>query len=361
MRNLPRSYLAVVVLPWALIALYVLFLQSPRFESVSLLVVEQDQSLQAAVGLDLGMLGLGLGSDSTDSLVVLEFIESRRLFNELEERHGLVGHWTGPDVDFFSRLAMSAGNDERFAYYRDMVDAKVNADSGVISVSFQAYEPEFAEAVLGDIVESSERFINGISQDLARSQVRFVESELVLAHKRLTDQANNLLLMQQESDVLSPEAEAEASMKILGGLQARRAGLETELRTLLSYLNENAPDVVATRRQLHAVNQQIHELRGEQTGSGAQGMNRLLLDFKEAEMAAELAADMYKVGLQTLETTRLEASRKAKFLVQVDPPSLPDEPRYPDEPRLLAFTALGLNLLYFLAVLTWAAIREHSE
>ncbi|MEN8718946.1 MAG: hypothetical protein ABF296_01640 [Oceanococcaceae bacterium] len=349
--------------PLLVVLLYTLLIQSPRYESRSLLVVEKDQTFPSAASLDLGVLGLGLGSDNVDALLVVEFIRSQQLFRELDQRHQLVEHWQDRALDWLSRLPAAASFEDQYDYYLSTIDVRMDAESRILTVAVQAYDNRFAQVILRDIVKSSESFINGISQDLASSQVRFVEGELERAYRRLMDASDAMLVLQQQADVLSPEAEAQASIEILSGLQARRAAIETELRALTLYLNDDAPDVVALRRQLQAVRSQIEELRANQTGdaTGGGGMNRMLRDFKEAELTAELAGDMYKVGLQTLETTRLEASRKAKFLVQIDPPSLPEDPRYPDVLRQILFTVLGLNVLYFLASLAWSAIREHSE
>lgn len=351
-----------VVAPFIVFAFYVLLLQTPRYESHALLMVEKDQTLSAVQSLDLGgMLGLGLGGGTEDALLISEFLQSKALFATLNGKYDLVGHWNSRTVDFISRLPADASAEDQHEYYLDMLAVQVDPDSKLIDVALQAFDPEFAQIVLQDIVASSEQFINDISRGLAQTQVSFVESELEGAHRRLRQNADHLLALQKRSDVLSPEAEAQASMEILGGLQGRKAGLETELRTLLSYLNDDAPDVVLLRRQLRAVNEQIADVRAGQTGGDGEGMNELLLEFKEAELAAELSADIYKVGLQTLETTRIEASRKAKFVVQVDPPNRPEEAAYPDTVRLLAFALFALHIFYFLAVLMWAAIQEHSE
>ncbi len=360
--RIPRGYALGVILPFVLISLYSLFVQSPQYEShASIMVQTADPMASSLPSLEFGLLDLGGSNEKQDAALITSFIESRRLFDTLNDNHKLVDHWRDRSVDWWSRLPSVADQDEKLNYYHGMVTVKASPETGILQLTVRAYNGEFAQQVLADIVRRTEAFINKVSNDLARTQVEFAEGELVRAHERVKEAANNLITFQGQSDTLSPQAEAEASLQILGALQARKTGLETELSTLRTYLQEDAPDVVATRNRIQATEEQIERERKRQTGTTNSGLNRLLADYKEAELSAELSADLYKVGLQTLETARLEASRKGKFLVQIDPPNLPDEPRFPDSGRDVMLAALALNILYFLVTLIGAAVREHSD
>lgn len=355
------GYVIAVLIPFFAISIYTIGIQTPRFQSQASLVIEQDETYAGVPQLDLGLLSVAGSAEKTDALMMQSFIQSRRLYEELNTRYDLETQWKSGDVDWLSRLDVDASAEEQWEYYRDKLRVEIDPESQILTVSIQAFKPSMAQALLLDIVDSSESFINEISQNLARTQVRFVENELEQAHHRVTEAAEGLLQFQGRSEVMSPEAEVQASLQILGELQARRSGLQTELSALLTYLNDAAPDVVSVRRRLEAIDMQIDRERFRQTGTDEAGLNRLLVDYKEAEMSAQLASDIYRVGLQTLETTRLEASRKGKFVVHIDPPSLPEEASYPDVFRTLLLAVLALNLLYFLTHLVWAAILEHSD
>lgn len=361
-RALPRLYWLTVVLPFVLISIYIGALQSPKYESEAAILVQNADPLATSLpSVELGLLSLGGANEAQDAALVESFIRSRRLFDQLQDKHGLLQHWQEDTVDWVSRLPRLADKKEQFDYYLSMVRVQVDPDSGVVRLAVRAYSPEKAQTVLTDIVELSEQFINQVAQDLARSQVGFAEYELERAYERVKSARNSVLAFQGATDSLSPEAEAEASLQILGALQARKSGLETELSTVLTYLQDDAPDVVSLRNRIAATEEQIARERMRQTGASQDGLNLKVAGFKEAELTAQLAADIYKVGLQTLESARLEASRKGKFLVQVDPPHLPDEPRLPQFGRSVLLAALALNVLYFVMTLIGAAIREHSD
>lgn len=360
--RVPRGYLVGVILPFVVISVYSLWVQSPQYESrASIMVQTADPMASSLPSLEFGLLDLGGSNEKQDAALITSFIQSRRLFDTLNDNHQLVDHWRDRSVDWWSRLPSVADQTEKLNYYHGMVAVKASPDTGILELTVRAYSGEFAQQVLADIVQRSEAFINKVSNDLARTQVEFAETELVRAHERVKQAANSLIAFQGQADTLSPQAEAEASLQILGALQARKTALETELSTLRTYLQNDAPDVVATVNRIQATQEQIERERKRQTGTTNEGLNRVLADYKEAELTAELSADLYKVGLQTLETARLEASRKGKFLVQIDPPNLPDEPRFPDSGRDIMLAALALNILYFLVTLIGAAVKEHSD
>ena len=57
--------------------------------------------------------------------------------------------------------------------------------------------------------------------------------------------------------------------------------------------------------------------------------NDLMLAYQDADVSVRLATEVYKTALATLETTRLDAVRKVKYLISVDKPSLPDSAELP--------------------------------
>ena len=71
--------------------------------------------------------------------------------------------------------------------------------------------------------------------------------------------------------------------------------------------------------------------------------------------------DAYKIALGAVENARIDATRKLKSLVVVEPPSRPQTPEYPKRLYSL-FTVFALSLLiYAITRLVLATIREHQD
>ena len=78
----------------------------------------------------------------------------------------------------------------------------------------------------------------------------------------------------------------------------------------------------------------------------------LLLDRKFAQ-------ERYGSALVTLESARVEASRKQRYLVAFVPPSLQDESLAPRRVWNTATVFLGAFLIHAIGSLIWAAVKEH--
>ncbi|MFO1207542.1 MAG: capsular biosynthesis protein, partial [Burkholderiales bacterium] len=90
-------------------------------------------------------------------------------------------------------------------------------------------------------------------------------------------------------------------------------------------------------------------------------LNELALEFKALELQAEIALDAYKAALAAVEASRIEASRKLKALVVIEPPTLPERADYPR--RWYNFVTLLVGCLLLLAVvrLVISTIQEHQD
>ena len=78
-------------------------------------------------------------------------------------------------------------------------------------------------------------------------------------------------------------------------------------------------------------------------------------------MQTEFAVDAYKIALGAVENARIDATRKLKSLVVIEPPSRPQTPEYPQRLYTL-FTVLALSVLsYAIIRLVLATIREHQD
>jgi capsular polysaccharide transport system permease protein len=90
-------------------------------------------------------------------------------------------------------------------------------------------------------------------------------------------------------------------------------------------------------------------------------LNTLAIEFQGLEMKAQFALDTYKLALAAVENARIDATRKLKSVVIIDPPTLPETA---EDPRRIYDTVTVLVvclLLYGIARLVGATIREHQD
>lgn len=355
-------YLTFVAAPTLVAGLYLLLLAADGYVSRAQVMVEQESSI-AASGAEfaLGLLGASGGRSKQDAVLVRDFMRSRAMLEHLDEQLDLRAHFSAPRVDVLRRLDADAPMDNFLKFYRRQLDVVVDDESLILRIEFTAFTPEFAQQVVQQLVRRSEEFVNEISRAFAREQLRFAQKEVEQANERLQAASRQMIDLQRQNEVLSPEWEVDALGRILVELESELSREHTQLKALESYLNASAPEVVTARQRVRALEAQVAQERARMVGKQSRGLNDLMLAYQDAEMNVKLSAELYKSALATLEATRLESVRKVKFLAQVDQASLPDSVEHP---RVLYWTLtffVFLNLGYFVVNLIIATVEDHRE
>jgi capsular polysaccharide transport system permease protein len=297
-----------------------------------------------------------------DQYMLQAHILSIDMLQQVHEKLDLRQAYASPKLDFIFRLSENAMQEEFLEYYRNRVEVVVDDASGLLTIRTQGFTPEIAKAVNQEVVAISERFINESSHRLARDQMSFAESELEKARARLDDVRDRLLAFQEEHNILDPTAQAAANTGLTVELQAMRARYEAELKGLLAYLNDDAPQVEAVQAQIEGIRQQLQaESRRSITNADGVSLNVLAGRYQELLAELEFVSDAYRGALTALEAARIESTRKLKSLVLVESPALPESAEYPRRIYSLVALLMGLTLLYGVGRLIVATIEDHQE
>lgn len=353
-------YALLVIVPTLVVLGYSLLLASEGYSSQAQVMVERETSISTPE-LPIGNL-IGNAPNKVDALVVKRFMRSPNMLSHLDARLNVLEHFSSDTIDWWHRLPLDATAEDRLAHFRDHLEIELDEESFVLDVQFTAYDPDYAKAIADELVERAERFVNEVNQDLARQKMAFAESEVDRAHERLTSASREIVRVQREHEMLSPETESRAASMVIGGLLQRLAQERAVLKSLEGYMSQRAPEVQSARRRVAALERQVAEERQKLVGAGAEsGLNDLLLAYQDAEVNLMVATEVYKTAMATLESTRLEASRKVKYLVSIAPPSLPDDASHPRTVYWTLTVFVFANLAFFVLSLIIATVRDHRE
>ena len=89
-----------------------------------------------------------------------------------------------------------------------------------------------------------------------------------------------------------------------------------ELKGLQSYLNDDAPQIVAVEAQMAGIREQLDtERRDSVTNATGESLNVIAGQYQELLAELEFMSDAYKSALAGLEAARIESTRKLKSLV----------------------------------------------
>lgn len=360
----PRALkLALIGLPLLLYALYLGVLAADRYVSESVIAVRQAGSEGSSLP-GAAMLLAGINPPAhEDTLFLKEFIHSAGLLAILDKKLALRAHFTAETTDLPFRLAGDASLEDFVEYYRNRIEVQFDERSSLLKVRAEGFDAAYAHKLNQAILEESERFVNETSHRIARERLRFAEGELALAGERLQKAKLGILAFQTKHRLLDPSAQALATGTLAAELDGARSKLEAELNSLRAFLNEDAFQVMALKSRIAAMAKQIESERTRATSNTQRGerLNALAIEFQSLQLQGEFARDAYRLALAAVENSRIDATRKIKSLIVVEPPTLPQTAEYPL--RLYNFgTLLAICLLlYAITRLVLATIREHQD
>jgi capsular polysaccharide transport system permease protein len=349
-----RLLMAVLAVPMALGTLYFGLIAADRYVSESTVALQQAGADASALP-GAALLLAGLNPPSREGTLYLkQYIHSLGLLQQLDTRFKLREHYESERLDPIARLWSGASRETFLEYYRTHVDVSIDELSSTLTVRVQGFDAKFANQLNRAILDASERFVNEMSHQLAREKLRFAETELSRAGEKLQAAKSEVLAFQSKNRLLDPTVQAQASGAMIAELQASITKSEAELRALRTYLNDDSFQVRALRTHKE-------RSRGTATGRGGERLGALAIEFEDLKTRAEFALDAYKLALGAVENARIDATRKLKNLVVIEPATLPETAEYPRRLYSLATLLVLCLLAYGVVRLVIATIREHQD
>ncbi|WP_390886498.1 capsule biosynthesis protein [Campylobacter lanienae] len=353
------SFKTVIYIMIAVIFYYT-FIAADRYVSeVSLSVKSTDGSSPISLS---GIESLvGVASSSTEDIKLLqEYIKSFDMLQKLDEKINLRSLYEKQKIDLFFRIYSSTSKESYLKYYRDRIHILFDDATGLLNVAVESFSPEDARIISAAILEESERFINEISHNIAREQLRFAQGELESAKQKYKDAKNELLAFQNEYGVFDPQSLAKTKAGFITEIELQISKKETELNTMRSYLNDNAPEIVALKAELRAHKEQLEKEKSKVASNASQDkLNDVVAQFEALYLNLSFAEDVYKTAITAVETTRIEIGRKAKQVVVIQSPYVPDSAAYPNKMYNIITIFVILTLIFGVVRLVRAIIDEH--
>lgn len=362
-----KLFLGMVVAPMLLAALYYGVLAENRYVSSSEVVVHKVSSNGAAEspqvsGLAALMGGGGVGSTSAETLYVREFATSEDMLNLLQKKLHWSQHYAGRTRDFWYYLSPNASREELLKYYQRMVTAQFDETTGLLTIQAQGFDQDFTKQVLSTIIAESDRFVNEISHRMAREQVSFAEGELERSRLNYQSRRAALLKFQAENNVLDAQNTAAASNEVINGLQAELTKQSASLRVMRANLSEDSPQVRQQKIQIDALQKQISVEEQKLISNNAKNkLNVIASQFRGLEVDAGIAEDSYKASIASLQSARIDATRKLRSLVVVVSPNMPDDALFPKRFYSLFTVFVMLVLIYGITRFVIATVNDHKD
>lgn len=184
-RRLAIRFAIFVAFPTLVASVYYGFLASSQYESVSVVKVESDNSVD-------------------DAGIARTHILSREMLALLVKEHGFLEHYQADDIDWWSRLDGDTGSEEAYDYFLDHVEVKKR--KGQFTLRVRGFSAEAAQTFSYAIITTAQLRLDGMSKLLR-------EEQMTAAQDRLADTRERLIEVRATIEALRPaEAKPDAPL-----------------------------------------------------------------------------------------------------------------------------------------------------
>lgn len=350
-RLLAASFVAIVIVPTVLTAIYYGLFAADRYVSEARFAVRSGD--RSALDVLAGGTELGKLAQAQDTLVVTEYVRSRSLVEALQHDLDLRKMYSRDEADIVSALSADASIEDTVDYWRSRATTSVEMPSGIITLQVSAFTPDDAQKLALAVVAHSEALVNEMSARANRDELNQAEAEFARAEQKLKDVYGAMRDLRNREGVLDPEMSAAALNELLTELRKQRLQIQGDLIVARKSMRADSPVVRQLEAKLAAVDGQIEKVNAEMTANGAASgaLSDQMGAFEDMELKRQVAQDQYAAAALALENARVTADRQRIYLSTFVKPELAEEAIYPL--RLWSTLAVALGLL-----VAWSAIAS---
>jgi capsular polysaccharide transport system permease protein len=351
---------AVVLLASLLVVVYFTLIASPRYVSQVQFVIKQASSSGVQIGA-LMALGGASSSSTRDAFILQEYISSQEMARALDKAVGLRAHYQQENWDSLSRLSAHSSREDYVKFYQEHINVRYDEMSEILLVEAQSFDPQYSLLVAETLLTLSKEFINSLGDEMAQQHLDYAKKEVQRAYNDLKKQQINLINFQDKNSLYNPELQSAALFAAINEIESSLIEKNTQLKSLQAYLRNDAAEIKSLGYQITALETQLKEEKSRLTNQDQESLNKVNFDFKELELNAVFAGDLYKSAMASLEMTRAEAFKNLKYLLVVVHPRLAEDQQYPQRLYSIFTWFVVITLIYLVGRLLLSVIKEHQE
>lgn len=355
-----KEVISFVVVPTIAVFGYVSLWSSPMYISETQFAVRS--GTEQPMSLDLTSQIFRTNTQSVqDAQVVEAYIRSPDAFAAVDDKLKIIDYYSSHKWDIISRLTSEPTLFDKQTFWNRVSNPVVNPDNGIVTYQIKAYDPKMAQAIGAEVLRQSEGLINEMNERARKDTLDLAQKEVDLARDRVTAAQKALENFRDKHKELDLQATASGLQSLVMQLEGERAKIKAEIADAKTYMQENAPAMVSMKSKLAGVEQQLAREKARLVGTReGLAINAWVSEYETLMIESEFAKKQLTTAMTALETARASLLAKARYIVPIEKPTLPDESRYPLAWVFTLVTFLGLFLLYGLIRLIIASIREHA-
>lgn len=358
------SFVLAVVVPTILAGAYYLFIAADRYAAGAGFSVR---------GMDGGGIGGGdllgsftglasAGSTNSDSYIILQFLKSRDLIENVEKRLPFREIYGSPRADVLTRLDPQLDIEHVMDYWAHRMRTTFDSTSGILTFEVEAFTAKDAEQVAQAVLAETQRLVNDLSSQARRDAVAYAKTEVKRAEERLTRALSSLRNFRESERSINPAGVAQMQMELIGNLEMQRSTVNARIAAIQGEVDPDSPSMRSLRRQEEALQQQIQQLRSgisiDEDG-GETALTGQLAAYETLEVERNFAQQAYASALGSLEQARVEAGRQQRYLAVYSKPLRPQYPIYPERLLNIFLVFAGAVVFWGIGTLVTVSVRDH--
>lgn len=358
-----RWFVIFVIVPTLLAALYYGLVASDIYISESRFVIkspDQKRSQMSTLANLVQTTGLSGGQEQASE--VLTFVRSRDALRALEKSADVRAKFSAPQADILSRFPkpFSDGSFESlFKYYGDMVDARLDNESGTAIIKVRAFAPQDAYVINRQLLDLSEALVNRLNTRAQSKGVTEAQKQVELATARARAARVALTQYRNTQALIDPSKQAVGVLDIANKMIADRAALQAQLDLMQRVAPAN-PSIPALRNRINAISVQIASQDSRVVGNGS-GIASKMGGYENLLVEQEFATESLNAANAALVQARAEAQRQQFYLERVVDPNIPDMPLLPERLLKVIIIAATAVCLYFIGWMFVVGVLEHAS
>jgi len=358
-------FVAMVAIPNLVGAVYYGLIASDQYVSeakftVSSAAIPKLDGLGSVTGLPQMMI-------FQDTMVIVEYIESRAIVEQLERQVDLRERYGSDQIDWWARFKKSKSIEKFTDYWKKMATATVGFPSGIVTLTVRAFSPADAKTIADKVIANCEQLVNDLNERMRQDTVRASEQDLARAAERLKVARLNLERARNAEGLIDVRQTSKSQSDVLTAVEVELLKYQQEYLTQSRYVDESAPQMRVLKRRIESLEKQVAERRAEITTREAQGLDALakktlsgkMTTFANLDLEHKIAETSYEIATASLDGARLMSERKLLYLHQIESPALPEEARYPRRWLYLGVLFAASLALYGITVGLIAFVRNH--
>ncbi|MEO1205116.1 MAG: chain-length determining protein [Pseudomonadota bacterium] len=355
-----RGYVAFVIVPTLLAAIYFAFIAADRYVAEAHFVV-RSPSTAAASQLTSLVQGSGIVRSSDDAYIVHAYMQSRDAVRTLTNTIDLVARLQRPEADLlwkYPGLIYGESEERLWKHFQGHLSIEFDSTTGISTMSVQAFRPEDAREIAEGLLVASENLINAMSERAKTELMATANEELELMRAQSQAVVDKITDFRRENQLIDPSQASKAALQAITELSLGIARTRAELKEL-ELIAADSPQAMTLRRRIVAFQEQTYKEREALAGTQS-SLPPLIADYERLLLEREFAERSFASARSAYDIARIESERQRLFIERISTPSTPDYPEYPYRLLMVLASFLCLSMIYLILKYLFVNLRAHG-